>query len=334
MSYYPLPGEQGQSEEYPDENSARSTPREPSYPQWQQQQQQQQESQHPQVFDHLHSQQAPEQPLSFPPPPQHSMYLEDPQHSVPSQPPVRGTHDLTPIRLLPVAPGPPGRSPPVEIKPVMLQVEPTVRSTARPHLRQYNPYPRPTSASGSMTAVHRREIEALHHVRFPSQTNPPHVHPGSAMHSPGPARQTFASPTSVYAPQQGSSSSFVSTSPLAAPPEGTFAPFVPAAPAGDERRYIIRADTHYNPETRVLTALLELPGMKKRDLTITLATTLFNRCRQVTVNGQSRAPFPAAAAAQWHRERRYGRFTRAFPVPEDTKVDDIDAAMEDGVLVL
>ncbi|KAJ7931284.1 hypothetical protein B0H13DRAFT_1594541, partial [Mycena leptocephala] len=99
------------------------------------------------------------------------------------------------------------------------------------------------------------------------------------------------------------------------------------------RRYIIRADTHYDPGTRILTALLELPGMKRSDLSITLATTLFNRVRQVTVSGQSRAPFPPSAPAAL-RERKYGRFTRAFPVPADTKPEDIDAAMEDGVLVL
>ncbi|KAF8191637.1 hypothetical protein K438DRAFT_1591092 [Mycena galopus ATCC 62051] len=129
-------------------------------------------------------------------------------------------------------------------------------------------------------------------------------------------------------PQQGSSPSFVPGSSL-----------VPLGPPQEtpERRYIIRADTYYDPGTRVLTAMLELPGMKKRDLRITLATTLFNRVRQVTVNGQSRAPSfspSSPATGPTLRERKYGRFTRAFPVPADTKPDDIDAAMEDGVLVL
>ncbi|KAJ7932702.1 hypothetical protein B0H13DRAFT_1592992, partial [Mycena leptocephala] len=100
------------------------------------------------------------------------------------------------------------------------------------------------------------------------------------------------------------------------------------------RRFLIRADTNFDAGTRILTALLELPGMKKRDLSITLATTLFNRVRQVTVNGQSRPPFPPSLAGPVLRERKYGRFTRAFPVPADTKPENIDAAMEDGVLVL
>ncbi|KAF7348592.1 hypothetical protein MVEN_01376800 [Mycena venus] len=393
MSYY---GQQGQGGQYPDEyasHSAPPTPRDPSY-QPQQWEQQQQESQHSQISDHM-SQQALEQaleqpqehhqPLSLPPPPpQQSLYqqqqqqLDDPQHLVPSQIPPRGTHDLTPIRLLPVAgtSQTPVRSPPVEIKPVMLHVDTTVRSTAhagpstrpasraRPH--QYHPYPRPSSA-----AAHRRDIEAHHHVRFASQTNTPQ---GSASHSPAARLQTFASPMSEYGPQQGASNTpqgsavhspaagrqafvefsgqqgaspaFVSGSPIAAPPEGALVPFVPQPPpeppAADERRFIIRADTNYDPGTRVLTALLELPGMKKRDLTITLSTTRFNRVRNVTVSGQSRPPFPPAPTTPILRERKYGKFTRTFPVPADTKVrwfrlgapEDIDAAMEDGVLIL
>ncbi|KAJ7054479.1 hypothetical protein C8F01DRAFT_1163512 [Mycena amicta] len=108
-------------------------------------------------------------------------------------------------------------------------------------------------------------------------------------------------------------------------PQGPSPPFMEGAtvlpPAADERRYIIRADTYYDPGTQILTALLELP-----------ARTLFNRQRQVTIQGYSRAFFPPSASAL--RERKYGRFTRNFPVPEDTRPEDIDAAMEDGVLVL
>lgn len=65
--------------------------------------------------------------------------------------------------------------------------------------------------------------------------------------------------------------------------------------------------------------MLELPGMKKSDLRITLATTLFNRVRQVTVSGHSRAPVPPSPGPTL-RERKFGRFARAFPVPADTTV--------------
>ncbi|KAJ7255381.1 hypothetical protein C8J57DRAFT_607825 [Mycena rebaudengoi] len=340
---------------YGDEYSAHSaphTPRDGSYPQWEVEQQMQQDSQSQSQDIQSQSQQSqpqheqPQQqqqpPLSFPPPPQQpSLYppLEDPGQLVPSQVLPRGRHDLTPIRL-----HPPGRSPPVEIKPI--EVDTTVRSTAgagpntRPasrarHQHQYHPYRGPTGEAGPSS---RREIEAHQHVRFP--TNTPQVPPG---------RQAFPSPLSEYAP------SFVpSGSPLA---EGSFAaPFVPLGPPQDvptpvdeppRTKYYIRADTHYNPDTHVLTALLELPGMKKHDLSITLATTLFNRVRQVTVNGTSRPPFPTPArsasasasvstsnASSALRERKYGRFTRAFSVPPDTQPEHVDAAMEDGVLTL
>lgn len=202
MSYYP--GQQGGGQ-YPDEYASHSTPPTPRDPNYQPQSQweQQPESQHSQISDQM-SQQALEQALEVPQQQQTSQQptfhrpLEDPQHLVPSQTLPRGAHDLTPIRLLPVSGQPPGRSPPVEIKPVMLQVDTALRSTAhagpstRPASRarhQFHPYQRPASASGQ-----RREIEAHHHVRFASQQNTPQIHPGSAMHSPAAARQTFASP--------------------------------------------------------------------------------------------------------------------------------------------
>ncbi|KAJ6500753.1 hypothetical protein C8R45DRAFT_979014 [Mycena sanguinolenta] len=343
-----------QQGEYPEyaTHSSQSTSREDSNHQWEPQE----SLQHP-SSDHV-AQQAFEQtlnrprqntqPLSRPPPPAQQapqLPIEDPRHLVPSQIPAPGTHDPTLIRLFPAG-GQPVRSPPVEIQPIMLR---STASASRTHNR-HNPYQRPSSASG------RREVEVHHHVRFASQANTPQ---GTAVHSPTATRQTFASPLNEFRPpQQSSSPSFASTS-----FEDAFAPFVlpQEAPAPSERRYLIRADTYYDPNTRVLTALLELPGVKKPDLRITLATTLFNRVRQVTVNGHSRPPLSSSPTL---RERKYGRFARAFPVPADTKVrfaprrpvisdpfcfrvrtnvltpvlhcqpDDIDAAMEDGVLVL
>ncbi|KAJ6457086.1 hypothetical protein C8R47DRAFT_175172 [Mycena vitilis] len=205
MSYYA--GQQGQSGQYADEYASHSVPStspDPNYPpQWEQQQ----ETQHSQASEQNLSQQGLEQaeqhqPLSLPPPPpqqplqqQQQQQLEHPQYIVPSQMPPRGTHDPTPIRLLPPNQAS-VRSPPVEIQPVMLQTGPVVRPTAhagpstrpaaRTHPHQYQPYARPSSASGS-TAAHP-------HVRFASQTHTPQAYAGSAMHSPGSARQAFPSP--------------------------------------------------------------------------------------------------------------------------------------------
>ncbi|KAF7291937.1 hypothetical protein MIND_01219200 [Mycena indigotica] len=248
----------------------------------------------------------------------------EPQHLVPTQVQARGTHDMTPVRLFSTS----TRPPPVEIQPVMLNT-PITRATARPASRArhgYHPYQRPLSDS--------KENE----TQFPTQS--------------APGRQRY--PTD------------------ASPPSDLALHSTPTSPAlfqptTEERRYLIRTDTHYDSNTQILTAMLEVPGIKRQDIRITIGTTLFNRLRQVTVHGSSRACFPppihrANTAAL--RERKYGKFSRAFPVPEDTRVcvpfinpylstlpvsdvmnadvfclppaqpEDIDATMEDGVLVL
>ncbi|KAL0063665.1 hypothetical protein AAF712_009357 [Marasmius tenuissimus] len=138
------------------------------------------------------------------------------------------------------------------------------------------------------------------------------------------------------------------------------------------KRYIIRSDIQYDPRTQVLTASMELPGLNKSQLNITLSTCLINRIKQVVVLAHASPIFPpssvltsggAAAGSSmvggsmdgsraivssgdagggneeppqhYHvRERRYGEFSRTFVVPAETKPEDIDAAMENGVLTL
>ncbi|THV07409.1 hypothetical protein K435DRAFT_333040 [Dendrothele bispora CBS 962.96] len=146
------------------------------------------------------------------------------------------------------------------------------------------------------------------------------------------------------------------------------------------QRLVPRSDVQYDPRTNVLTACLEMPGVRKADLRVTLSTCLFNRIRQVVIQGFSNpvfAPvngpsqgFPSAqqsaSASGTHtsampagvgfgvgsrpggvrahiereapnfsiRERKYGEFSRTFPVPSDTKPEDIQVVMEDGILTI
>ncbi|KAF7301953.1 hypothetical protein MIND_00761400 [Mycena indigotica] len=266
-------------------------------------------------------------------------HIEEPQQLVPTQRPQRGQFDMAPVRLHPPVAG---RSPPIEIKPVLLQVDTSVRQTSRantrpPHQHNFHPYQRPSSAAA------RREMEAHQHIRFASQASTPQAHPGSAAQSPAPGRQTFTtSPLSEFTPlaQQGSSSSFVPNSPHGAlqDQESVMHSFVanptPATATEAPKRYLIRADTNYDPLTRILTATLEVPGVRKDDLTIKLATTPFNRLRQLVVLGHSYPPFAPTTSPSALRERKYGMFSRHLPVASDTRPTDIDATMEDGILVL
>lgn len=96
-----------------------------------------------------------------------------------------------------------------------------------------------------------------------------------------------------------------------------------------KKRFIIRADVHYDPESQLLTAMLELPGVKKSDVRVTLSTCYYNRVRQLTVRGQTHPAFPIPMTSPLQgsvgsdmtiRERRFGEFTRTFPVPANIKV--------------
>ncbi|KAF5367484.1 hypothetical protein D9758_003726 [Tetrapyrgos nigripes] len=152
----------------------------------------------------------------------------------------------------------------------------------------------------------------------------------------------------------------------------------PAIPAR-RQRFVPRSDVQYDPRTNVLTACLEMPGVRKDDLRVTLSTCLFNRVKQVVIQGLSQPVFPPATAQSQQgfsgasalsahtsatpavgvghgagtvpgglaapherieaanfsiRERKYGEFSRTFPVPSDTKPEDVQAVMEDGILTV
>ncbi|KAJ6559290.1 hypothetical protein B0H10DRAFT_2240502 [Mycena sp. CBHHK59/15] len=149
MSYYL--GQQGSAAQYPKgkEYSAPCTLHDPAYPQWDQQQESRQ-------LSGLEQPQKNHQPLSLPPPPPPPFYQND--VSVPSQIPMQGTHDSTPIRLLLFPKQPQVRWRPLEINPVMVQMDTTARYTVhaalRPHSQQYHPYQHTASASGISSEAH------------------------------------------------------------------------------------------------------------------------------------------------------------------------------------
>ncbi|KAI0711421.1 hypothetical protein C8Q76DRAFT_769319 [Earliella scabrosa] len=98
------------------------------------------------------------------------------------------------------------------------------------------------------------------------------------------------------------------------------------------RRYAIRADVHYGSEENVMTAMFELPGVKRSDLRVTMSVCPFSRVRQVTVSGLARAVLPVQGHSV--RERKFGEFFRTLPVPPDTRPEDVVVSLEDGILTL
>ncbi|KAH9959437.1 hypothetical protein BC827DRAFT_1134534, partial [Russula dissimulans] len=101
--------------------------------------------------------------------------------------------------------------------------------------------------------------------------------------------------------------------------------------------YSICTDIYFNANTNTMIAMLELPGVKHGELSVTLATEPYTHARQITIAGRTQPPFGEPAPEERERtkrERRFGDFRRRLHVPPHTQVADIEAEMKDGLLVL
>ncbi|PQQ10579.1 Alpha crystallin/Hsp20 domain-containing protein [Prunus yedoensis var. nudiflora] len=86
-----------------------------------------------------------------------------------------------------------------------------------------------------------------------------------------------------------------------------------------------RIDWKETPEAHVFTA--DLPGLKKEEVKVELEDN-----RVLQISGERNVE-KEDKNDKWHRvERSSGKFLRRFQLPENAKVDEIKAAMENGVL--
>ncbi|KAI5321824.1 hypothetical protein L3X38_030896 [Prunus dulcis] len=86
-----------------------------------------------------------------------------------------------------------------------------------------------------------------------------------------------------------------------------------------------RIDWKETPEAHVLKA--DLPGLKKEEVKVEVGDY-----RVLQISGE-RDVEKEDKNDKWHRvERSSGKFLRRFQLPENAKVDEIKAAMENGVL--
>jgi hypothetical protein len=113
-------------------------------------------------------------------------------------------------------------------------------------------------------------------------------------------------------------------------------------------RYGIRSDVDYDPVSNVLTAVMELPGVRRNDLRVVLEPSRINRVKQVRISGEVRPvpfsnPFVRTASAvatpgaphqnigenpqMTVRERKYGQYFRAWIVPWETRVSSFPFSM-------
>ncbi|MBS3756895.1 MAG: Hsp20/alpha crystallin family protein [Desulfobacterales bacterium] len=70
----------------------------------------------------------------------------------------------------------------------------------------------------------------------------------------------------------------------------------------------------------------ELPGVKKDDISIDVRNNV------LTLSGERKQDEDVNEENFYRRERFYGRFQRAFTLPDDVDADNIDAHFDGGVL--
>ncbi|GBE87216.1 Heat shock protein [Sparassis crispa] len=89
-----------------------------------------------------------------------------------------------------------------------------------------------------------------------------------------------------------------------------------------------RMDVHEDAKNNTVTATFELPGLTKENVSIDVHNGV------LTISGEAKISGEHEEAGYAVRERRYGRFSRALPVPEGIKSEEIRASMENGVLTV
>ena len=76
------------------------------------------------------------------------------------------------------------------------------------------------------------------------------------------------------------------------------------------------------------TVKMELPGVNKEDVKITLESNI------LTIRGEKRAEGEVKEKNYHRTERSYGSFQRSFTLPTTVKNDKIDAVYKDGILTV
>jgi len=77
-----------------------------------------------------------------------------------------------------------------------------------------------------------------------------------------------------------------------------------------------------------LVATLELPGMKKEDLDVSVHEGV------LSVSGERKQETTSEESDVHRSERSYGRFVRTLSLPKPVKVSDIKASYKDGILTI
>jgi HSP20 family protein len=187
----------------------------------------------------------------------------------------------------------------------------------RPH-----PYRRPHSADAGGTASRASSTGAGKASR--SVSDQARTSPLMGDNSSGLAQMRYAALYSFSLPPTLSVPSPMWTLTIVPARSPPYAPGTALSrPTSPSKVYSIRTDIHLNIDTNTMVAMLELPGVKHDDLSVTLATEPYTHARQITVAGRTYPPFAEPVPEErerMKRERKFGDFLRRLHVPPRTQV--------------
>ncbi|MEM7483065.1 MAG: Hsp20/alpha crystallin family protein [Acidobacteriota bacterium] len=92
------------------------------------------------------------------------------------------------------------------------------------------------------------------------------------------------------------------------------------------RSWIPSVDVRETDEA--LTLFVELPGMKREDVDITLEN------RMITLRGERKFEQDSSRESYHRIERAYGSFSRSFTLPSNVQTDQVNASFSDGLLTI
>ncbi|KAF9064563.1 hypothetical protein BDP27DRAFT_1367065 [Rhodocollybia butyracea] len=146
--------------------------------------------------------------------------------------------------------------------------------------------------------------------------------------------------------------------PLAVAPSASFGAIIQQLRIQNNFFYQPRLNCHYDVAAAALKASIELPGVCKDNLHVTLVDSAINHVRNLSIWGFLLPPYspisgvtsaaasgaeaPQSASGPYPgsnmpfqymlRERKYGEFYRLLPVPPETKSNDVLVILDAGVL--
>ncbi|KAL1682417.1 hypothetical protein EV122DRAFT_203461 [Schizophyllum commune] len=201
--------------------------------------------------------------------------------------------------------------------------------------RRLHPYQRPSSVAPRQTPTVPSQ-----HVRF-GQSGPIQMqsrHPSSSSSSGTSPITGIAGHLAASGVVQQAQQSAQATSPITLPS----AHFPPLAQGGERvsrapyrsRPLGLRTEEYYDEAAGEYSVHLEVPGVRRSDLSITLAKNAHSRAQEIVIQGQRQDPTAEGKQTRICSRLVYGRFRQVLPVGNEVKGEDIVARLANGILTI